>query len=566
MGAPQPEHGKLRTAAARWRDADPDPVTRAELDDLLGAGTEAAAQRLAALFGSPLSFGTAGIRGPLGPGPAHMNRLLCEQVAAAVAEVLRAEVPDAPERGVVVARDARHGSAQFCEDICSVLQDHGFVVHRIASVAPTPLLAFAVTHLQAAAGIMVTASHNPPRDNGIKVYWSDGAQIVPPIDARIAGALDLERPRAQQPGPPSGTRALHDLGAVAEHTPLVGAYLREMGRLVDVPAGCVPKIAYTALHGVGADLLELTLRDRGFGQLHAVASQRGPDPDFPTVAFPNPEEPGVMDEVTRLAAEVGADLALATDPDADRLAVAAPHPLLGWRVLTGDELGVLLAVHLLARTAGIADRLVATTVVSSRLLARVASEAGVHFAETLTGFKWLCRPALEHPRWHQVLLYEEALGYAIGPRMRDKDGIAAAAAASAMVGSLLDRGASVWDVLDDLAVRHGAHVTRNGSVGTAPRAGRGPGGALVESLAADPPRRIASLEVVSNDRPARDVLRIHLEDETRVVLRPSGTEAKLKYYCEAIEPVRDLDCEQARARASLRLESVVPALVGLLSR
>ena len=340
----------------------------------------------------------------------------------------------------------------------------GLDVHRIDGPAPTPLAAFAVRHLGAAAGVVVTASHNPSQDNGIKVYWSDGAQIVPPVDQRIATLIDQAalKGRATSAVPAAGD--IHDLGPVEAGTPLVEAYLDEASTLVPAVRVATRPLALTSLHGVGADLLELTLARCGHTEVHHVAAQREPDPDFPTVVFPNPEEPGAMDLVIRLAADVGADLALANDPDADRLALAAPTPDGRWRTLTGDEVGALFAAHLLGITSGTTDRLVATTVVSSRLLSLMAEDADVHFAETLTGFKWLCRPALEHREWHQVITYEEALGYAVGPAARDKDGITAALVAADMACALHGSGRSVWNVLDDLARAHGAHVTSNGSV------------------------------------------------------------------------------------------------------
>ncbi|MCO5317042.1 MAG: phospho-sugar mutase [Microthrixaceae bacterium] len=562
----QESAGDLLTRARRWRDADPDPATRAEVDALLAAGTPDARRQLAELFGTRLRFGTAGIRGRLGPGPGRMNQLLCQQVAAGIASVCLEEVADAARRGIVVAHDARHGSSRFASGIESTLISAGLDVHRIDGPAPTPLGAFAVRHLGAAAGIVVTASHNPPYDNGIKVYWSDGAQIAPPLDTRIAEAVTRTIPGETDHPPVGRSGALHELGRVEPPNPLVQAYLRELAAIAATAATDTPVIAHTSLHGVGGDLLELTLEHFGYDRVSAVTAQREPDPDFPTVAFPNPEEPGAMDELLELAASIGADLALANDPDADRLAAAVPRPGGGWRVLTGDELGALLAVHLLEATEHIDNRLVATTVVSSRLLAAIAGSRGVHFEETLTGFKWLCRPALEHPEYHQVLIYEEALGYAIGPGARDKDGIAAALATADMVRGLGEAGRTVLDVLDDLARHHGAHVTRNGSV-RLPEDPRAPGPAAIASgLRSDPPRRLGGLAVTSVEYPAEDVARLWMEDGTRVVLRPSGTEPKFKYYCEAIEAVDPREpVDTARARAVARLEGITSELQTLLS-
>lgn len=558
-----PRRESFIAAARDWQRADPDPRTRAEVDHLL---QDATTDELAELFGKRLSFGTAGLRGPLGPGPNRMNSLTCRQAAAGLASVLADTVENAAGRGVVVAHDARHGSDRFSTDITEVLSARGLDVHRIDGPAPTPLAAFAVRHLGAAAGVVVTASHNPPTDNGLKVYWSDGAQIVEPIDDLVADRI--EQVARTGTDPPRSTMAgeVHHLGTVEAGTPLVEAYLRAAGELRPGPPHPPRRLAVTSLHGVGADLLELTLQRHGHTDLHQVADQRRPDPDFPTVAFPNPEEPGAMDAVIALATRLGAALALANDPDADRLAIAAPGPDGGrWRILTGDEVGALLTAHLLDATSGTRDRLVATTVVSSRLLSSMAEHAGVHFAETLTGFKWLCRPALENPSWHQVIAYEEALGYAVGPDTRDKDGITAALVAADMACSLHASGRSVWDVLDDLARSHGAHVTANGSLRlSGPDATRRVG-AITARLRAEPPSRLGGIEVERTDTPGPGVLRLWCAEGTRVVLRPSGTEAKFKYYCEAIEPVAPEEHpDESRARARNRLAGISADLISVI--
>lgn len=558
------------SATARaWIAADPDPVTRAALaaavDDVERGGDVTA---LAELVGSSLAFGTAGLRGPIGPGPNRMNRLVVRRAAGAVAEVLWREVPDAARRGVVVGHDARHRSADFAADCAEVLTARGIDVHAFDGPVPTPLVAHTAARLGAAAALVVTASHNPAADNGLKVYWDDGAQIVAPIDALIAGAIEAEPPTG--PGPsPGATRAratLRRLGNVPEDgTAAPGAVQDYVDDALALVAGPVPPVvvAATSLHGVGARLLRRVLGGAGAVALHEVADQRDPDPDFPTVAFPNPEEPGAMDRLLALADGVGAHVAVANDPDADRLAVAVPGADGTWTTLTGDEVGALLAEHLLAAGSG-PDRLVATTVVSSRLLSRLAAEAGVHCEETLTGFKWLCRPGLAHPGWTQVLLYEEALGYAVGPDARDKDGITAALVFVDLVARLAAGRRTVGDVLADQARRHGAHVTANGSVRL-----DGPGAparmaAAVGALAASPPSTLAGRPVVRSDRPASDVLRWWLDDDTRVVVRPSGTEPKVKYYCEAVEPVTG-SVDAARAAARGRLDDVVIALTALLT-
>lgn len=535
---------QLRAAARAWQADDPDPVTRAQVDDLVDRGDLI---ELEEHFGRRLGFGTAGLRGPLGPGPNRMNVLQAQEVAVGVAVHLLATVPDAAQRGVVVGRDARHGSAELADEVVRVLVAHGLRVHRFDEPVPTPLAVAAVRQVGAAAGLVVTASHNPATDNGIKVVWFDGAQIVPPVDQAIAAAIAPLRERPD--GPPGPVEHLG--GASGDH-PVVRAYVEHALSLVPPRPARRLRVATTSLHGVGATLLERVLRAAGHDDLHPVASQQQPDPDFPTVALPNPEEPGTMDELLAHAARVGADVGLALDPDADRLAVALPDRSGGWRVLTGDEVGALLLWHLLERTAGVSDRLVATTVVSSRLAEAMCRAEGVHFQETLTGFKWLCRPGLDHPEWHQVLLYEEALGYAVGNGARDKDGITAALVVLDLLASLSAGSRTAFDVLDDLARRHGAHVTVAGSW----------------PLRAEPgpiPSRLGGLAVTSEGRPAPDVRRALLADGTRVVVRPSGTEPKVKYYCEAVAPVgAGDDLDQVRRELRARLLRVVDDLAAQL--
>ncbi len=512
-----------------------------------------------------LTFGTAGIRGPLGPGPGHMNREVVRATVTGVVAQLRAEHGADAALVVVVGRDARHGSSDLADEAVATLLDHDVRVARFGGVVPTPLVAHAVRHLGAAAGLMITASHNPASDNGMKVYWSDGAQIVAPLDAAIearisAGEVPPSSARAGTPGeaPPAAI----DLGTVPLGGPTIDAYVREVVG-ARRPAGTdAPRseregltTVYTALHGVGADLFERVARDAGI-VTRAVRAQRDPDPDFPTVTSPNPEEPGVLDALFAEAERHHAALALALDPDADRLAVGVPTDR-GWRQLTGDETGALLAHHLLRVTDGLPDRFVASTVVSSRLVARMCAASGVRHVETLTGFKWLSRPGLAHPAWHQVLLYEEALGYAVGPQDRDKDGIAAACCVVDAVTALRDRGLTVDALLDDLALRHGAFVTRNGSVRL--DAGAAPAPTAV-------PASLGGVEVVHDDRPAPDVHRWLLADDTRVIVRPSGTEPKLKYYCEAVVPVDDGDVTAARALAERRLDAVLDDLGPVLAR
>ncbi len=523
--------------------------------------------RVEGLFGGRIKFGTAGLRAAMGPGPMLMNRAVVRHAAAGVASELTANVADARRRGVVVGHDARHLSEAFASDVVEVMMAHGLDVHAFVDLCPTPLVAFAVRQLQAAAGIMITASHNPAGDNGMKVYWEDGAQIIPPLDDRIAERIAAVTEESLACGvdvttaPNSTDRVarLHQLGGPDSDDPLIVEYLREALRLLPAdrrrPNPSV-RIAATPLHGVGGLLLERLLGEAGYDDVELVRSQRLPDPDFPTVSFPNPEEPGTLDQLLELADSMNADVALANDPDADRMAAAFVDPGGAWRVLRGDELGALLTHRLLELTDEEPRRLLATTVVSSRLTARMADAADVEFHETLTGFKWLCRPGLTDPTLHQVLLYEEALGYAVGPDARDKDGITAALVLVDMVRHLKSSGTTVWDVLDGLAVRFGAHVQRNSSIRVSGSDGSTRIAAIVDKLTSSPLESIGGHDVIRADRPAPDVFRYFLADDSRVVVRPSGTEPKVKLYCEAVEAVVGPDVDRARAVADERLEHI----------
>ncbi|HSL56916.1 MAG TPA: phospho-sugar mutase [Acidimicrobiales bacterium] len=440
----------LVDAVAAWHAADPDPDTRAEVERLVADGDLTG---LRDRFGSRLSFGTAGLRGALGAGPNRMNRLVVRQAAAGlVAHV-------GPGARVVVGYDARHRSDDFALDTARVVAAAGGTALVLPRPLPTPVVAFAVRQLGADAGVMVTASHNPPADNGYKVYLGDGAQIVPPADAEISARI-----LAAAEGP-IALAAEDDPAIVHLGDEVLDAYL-VMAAACATPGG--PRradLVYTAMHGVGRDVVHAALRRAGFAHPHDVVAQAEPDPDFSTVAFPNPEEPGALDLSLALAVEVGADAVLANDPDADRLGVAVPDAAApgGWRALTGNEIGALLADHLLARSTG-ADRLVVTTIVSSRLLQAQAAAAGVRYAETLTGFKWIVRPGLADPSARFLFGYEEALGYAVSADVRDKDGVTAAVVFAELVAGLRAEGRTVIDRLDDLARRHGLHATDTWSI------------------------------------------------------------------------------------------------------
>ncbi|MCC6830646.1 MAG: phospho-sugar mutase [Thermoleophilia bacterium] len=544
------------TAPARdWLARDPDPRTRAELEALLAAGDDA---ELAARFAGRLAFGTAGLRGPMGAGPMRMNRLVVRQSAAGIARYLREHVPDATARGVVVAHDARHHSAAFAADCAEVLAGHGIPVVLAEGPQPTPVGVFAIRHLGTAAGIVVTASHNPSADNGMKLYMGDGAQIVPPVDGLVAAAIDAVAAdgAVTPPGVPP-----------APVTPLpaavVDAYRAAVLGRVPAPASPI-RIATTAMHGVGGAPLARLLADAGHREVFPVAAQEAPDPDFPTVTFPNPEEPGATGLLAARMLEADAHVGLAVDPDADRVAVLVRTRDGEPRQLTGDDVGALLGEWLLAEVTSGPGRLVVCSVVSSSLLSRIADAHGAVFAETLTGFKWLCRPAMEEAGLTQVLAYEEAIGYAIGPDVRDKDGLSAAVAVASMASAAHAAGATLLDRLDDLHRRHGAHVTDNFSLRDESPGGAAKRAALVGRLIAAPPSHLGDAAVASVDAPAADVLRIRLEGGSRVVVRPSGTEPKLKCYCEAVEPAPDGDVHAARERARARLAAIRAALTPLV--
>jgi phosphomannomutase len=551
----------LRDAALRWIADDPDPATRAELQRLLadalagGPGTEgtpAPADELAERMAGMLRFGTAGLRGPVRAGPAGMNVAVVRRATAGLASWLAAHGHGGGT--VVVGRDARHGSAEFAVAASEVLAGAGFQVTALADPLPTPVLAYSVRALGAVAGVQVTASHNPPADNGYKVYLADGAQLVEPSDAEIEAAI------AAAPAAVS-----IDTAPVTPTDPaeLLEQYLDRVARL---PRGTARglRIALTPMHGVGGAVAVHALRLAGFDDVHVVRSQAAPDPDFPTVAFPNPEEPGATDALLALAAEVGADLAVALDPDADRCALGVPDPAApgGWRMLTGNETGVLLGDHVLATLdrAAHPDPLVATTVASSTQLRAVAAARGARFAETLTGFKWIVRAGGAGA--DLVFGFEEALGYCVDPTaVRDKDGIAAAVLAADLAATRLAAGGSPLDALDELALAHGLYLTAAVTILMTPEERV----AAVAKLAGPEIARLvgAGTEL---ERPAPDVVVLRGKG-TRAVIRPSGTEPKLKAYLEVVEPPPDAPAglPEARIRAKQRLDALRTRINALLT-
>ncbi len=509
---------------------DPDPDTRAELATLVEgaqAGDATALADLASRFAGTLQFGTAGLRGALGAGPMRMNRAVVRRAAAGLGRWLLDTDPAHADRGVAIAYDARHKSRDFAEDSAAVLAGAGIRVFLLPGPLPTPVLAFAVRHLGTAAGVMVTASHNPPQDNGYKVYVGTGGQITPPVDGEIAERIAAVGSVGDLPLAPPDSSLIVRLDDGVVHD-----YLDAVVATTFVPTARDVTVAYTPLHGVGRTVAMAAFERAGFGPPHVVTDQADPDPTFPTVAFPNPEEPGAMDRLLALAAEVGADIALANDPDADRLGVAVPDPSSpgGWRVLRGDEIGWILADHVLCHTEG-PDRLVVTTVVSSSLLARIAADHGVHHAETLTGFKWIARAAVEHPEWRFVFGYEEALGFLVGDVVRDKDGIGAALVMAEVAALARLEGTTVLGRLHAIHERYGRYRTAQHVVRMTPAEAA----AAVQRLQARPPAQLAGHTVTATEfRADADLLRLTLDGGSRVMLRPSGTEPKLKIYAEAV--------------------------------
>jgi phosphomannomutase len=502
-----------------WIAADPDPGTRAELESLLEAGDTDA---LAARFAGTLQFGTAGLRGALGGGPNRMNLAVVRAATLGLARFLADH--GRADGGVVVGYDHRHGSERFARDAAGILAAAGIPVQLADRAWPTPVTAYAVRHFAAAAGVMVTASHNPAPDNGYKVYDDTGSQIIPPTDTEIAAHIATAGSANAIPSEPSSPR-ITSIGDEA-----LDAYL-DVAAAVVAPGTRALRVVYTPLHGVGLDVF-LALWDRaGFAPPIVVDAQAKPDPDFPTTPFPNPEEPGVLDLALDLAARHHADLLIANDPDADRLAVAAPHGG-GWKVLTGDEIGWLLGARALEQTDA-DDRVVARSVVSSTLLDKIADAAGVPSRQTPTGFKWISRAGDVDAR-RLVFGYEEALGYAVTPAVRDKDGLTAALAMAELAGE-----GSLTDALDRLAEAHGLHATDQWSMRFADVAGAA---AFTAGLRVAPPDELAGRAVVGRvdyrdgigSLPPTDLLQFDLADGSRALVRPSGTEPKVKCYFEVV--------------------------------
>ena len=561
-----------------WLARDPDAVTRTELESLCEPGHEA---ELAARFSGRLEFGTAGLRGVVGAGPAMMNRLVIRETSAGLGNYLLQKLSSAAGRGVLVAYDGRLDSKTFAEDVACVLASLGISVYLTPSVTATPVAAYGVLAMGCAAGIVVTASHNPPQYNGFKVYWENGAQIIPPHDAGIAASIaqaaqqelpwiDLEEGRASGKITLLGQEFYRSYMTAIQTSPI---FLSD-----DVPSDI--SIAYTAMHGVGAPIAEALLKEAGFDKVYSVASQREPDGNFPTVNFPNPEEPGAMNAVIALAQTQKATLACANDPDADRLAVAVRTQSGDYQMLTGDMLGVLLASYLLAKDHDFVP-IVCTTIVSSSMLQAIAGAAGAHYYETLTGFKWLANVAIgneDENGNHQFLFaYEEALGYAPGRQVRDKDGLSALLAFAQMTDALAKNGKTVLDQLETLYRRYGIYLTGQRNLALVP--GAAPigdvlretppthiAGSAVESVddLASSNRCFADGTVAKIDLPASDVLIYRLANNARIIVRPSGTEPKVKCYYEITQAIGDDDYDIAMKRAQSALADLIERHQGSL--
>lgn len=537
----------LEQRVREWVDGDPDSQTRAELSSLLEAGR---IDELEDRMAGALAFGTAGIRGVVGAGSNRMNRATVIRTTAGLAAyLLKTTKPE--QRLVAVGRDARPSSEAFMADTVGVLTAAGFRVRYFAAPTPTPLVAYAGLKLGACASVVITASHNPPADNGYKVYSSNGVQIVSPMDKEIAAEIGTVGPANAVP---RTADPLSSAEAVPIDEEMFEQYLRDIAvQLPAVTGNRNLSIVYTALHGVGGQFVTQALRRFGFAQVNPVARQFAPDGTFPTVDFPNPEEPGALDLSHDLAEAIDADLVIANDPDTDRLAVSVPDPGGVWRPLTGNQIGCLLAEFLLThRQAG--GGFVVNSIVSSPLLGEIAAAHGVDFARSLTGFKWIWNAALDleaSGHGDLVLGYEEALGYSVGTVVRDKDGISAALAFAMLAADAASRNETVIDRLGALYRTYGIRTSTQVSLRMDGSDGAERIAAAMEALRDRPPADLAGHEIVSvtdflqgaEERPrylgATNLLELDLGASGRVLARPSGTEPKLKIYVDLSAPYPD---------------------------
>lgn len=562
--------------ANRWLQDDPDPATQRQLKKLLEAND---LEALNDCFGSTLSFGTAGLRGLLGPGPNRMNRVTVIRATAGLCAWLKKEVPNATERGICVGFDARRMSREFADDAAAVIAGAGFQVWMLGDVMPTPVLGFSVLQTSAAAGIMITASHNPPAYNGYKVFWGNGAQIIPPHDDGIAA--EIASIQSVRDVPRKSRHQAISEGRMQELLDLVERYREAVLALVG-PASTARTlpIAYTALHGVGDSLIRTILGGAGFTGLQSVASQAKPDGRFPTVDFPNPEEPGAMDQVLALAKKIKAEVVLANDPDADRLAVAAKTDD-GYEVLSGNDVGCLLAEDLLTQRGDLEKKMVLSSIVSSPMLEKIAEAHDALFEQTLTGHKWINNRAieLEGEGYTYVMGYEEALGYGCTAFVRDKDGISAALLMADLAARQKARGSSLLEMREQMWRRYGLYLSRqisdvfegsdaNEKMASVMKKARENlswelAGIQVEECL-DVLRRVrigADKSETPLELPESDLLIFQLEGGHRAMLRPSGTEPKLKYYVDVrVEIAESETLAEAKARGEALLDQISVAL------
>ncbi|MEZ8607780.1 phospho-sugar mutase [Vibrio sp. 10N.239.311.G01] len=556
--------------AMNWLARDPDPRTREELQHLIDEGMH---DELEDRFTQRLEFGTAGLRGKVGCGPNRMNRLVIQETATGLGHYLIEHVANATIRGVVVGYDGRLDSKQFAIDTASVLTALGIKVYLTSNVAATPIVAFGIEHFNAAAAVVVTASHNPPEYNGFKVYWENGAQIIPPHDAGIAAEIDIASTK------PLPLMSLSDAESQGKLVWLTEGYYQTYRAAIN-QSPYVSKeiesanttITYTAMHGVGAQMAEDLLHDSGFHKVFSVAEQREPDGNFPTVNFPNPEEKGAMDLVVNLAKSVDADIACANDPDADRFAVAVRTDDGSYKMLTGDQVGVLFAHYLLSKP-HTKNQLVGNSIVSSTLLEKVAQSHGATYFQTLTGFKWLANIGmqLEDDQNEFLFAYEEALGYTIGTQVRDKDGLSAIVVFAQLVEELKSQGRTVWDLLAQISLEHGVHTNAQRSIAldpdspsigsrlrsAQPKAINGVAISVIEDLQSSL-RFVIGGNTEAINLPASDVLIYHLEDGSRIIVRPSGTEPKVKVYYETVTKFEGTETyEDTRLRSEKYMEKLI---------
>ena len=543
--------------ANKWLISDPDETTKVETEKLISDKNIELIQR----FSNSLVFGTAGIRGARGAGPMRMNRVMIRIVATAIAEELLSDNQSDEAPLVVVGYDARHKSQIFAQDSVRVLATHGVRSLILPGPTPTPVLAYTSLSKKAKAGIMVTASHNPAEDSGYKVYWEDGAQIANPVDTKIAQRIDFKNPPTEE-----SLADYEDATILKGDDELIKTYVDFASSSVSSESKREIKQIYTPLHGVGKKVFLDVFEKAGFENPTVVESQAEPDPDFPTVSFPNPEEEGALDLAVGLAIEKNADLVIANDPDADRLAIVARHGN-KWRHLNGNEIGVLLAEHILSKEQE-EDRLVVTTVVSSRLLSKIADFHKVKYAETLTGFKWIVRPGIEDKSSRFVFGYEEALGFALGDSVRDKDGITSALVFAELAAELKSEDKTVVDLLEELWNRHGVHKTALIAKRLDPETDISAD--FMSPWRTSPPEKIGEFAVIGSidmlspesELPATDALIFNISNG-RIVIRPSGTEPMVKVYVEVTESVINDDVRSAERSADHKIEDLLHGVSSL---